>query len=85
MPVGMGRFTLICQRFHYLKGGRSVKVKAFAVIPHPGEIEIKPLVLCKECRWWNGIVCENGIIRVQRDGNWFCAGGEKGEEDGKAD
>lgn len=50
-----------------------MKFKALCIIPHPGEIEIKPLVLCRDCRWWNGIVCENGIIRVPREGDNFCA------------
>lgn len=59
-----------------------MRFKAFCIIPHQGEIEIKPLVLCKECKhyaeemdvfycklhgWWRG-------------GDWFCADGAKGEE-----
>lgn len=57
-----------------------MKFKAFAIIPRKEEIEIKPLVLCRECKWWNGIVCENGIIRVPKQGDCFCSDGEKKRE-----
>ena len=56
-----------------------MRFKALCIIPHPGEIEIKPLVLCKECRWWH----DDGIMTTcQRHvGNGypadcFCADGD---------
>lgn len=55
-----------------------MKFKALCIIPHAGEIEIKPLVLCRECRYWycgctKGHDCPDG-------GYWFCADGEKNGE-----
>lgn len=56
-----------------------MKFKAFAIIPRKDEIEIKPLVLCRECRYYYcgctmGHDCPDG-------GGWFCADGEKEEND----
>ena len=59
-----------------------MKFKAFAIIPHPGEIEIRPLVLCKECRYYDGEGTCMKIGIAMLTGNWFCADGEKGEDDG---
>lgn len=62
-----------------------MKFKAFAIIPHTGEIEIKPLVLCRECKWWDDrwSKCERWLpsLTMKTPGEWFCADGEKGEED----
>ena len=59
-----------------------MKFKAFAIISHPGEIEFKPLVLCKECRFLDcvGCVLGNGC---SAGGDWFCADGEKREDNDK--
>ena len=70
-----------------------MKFKAFAIIPHPGEIEIKPLVRCMECKHAHMTITgeckycdmqkddEGFLIEVYHDGDWFCADGEKGEDD----
>lgn len=63
-----------------------MKFKAFCIIPHPGEIEIKPIVLCKECRFFDCGGCVLGyhsslICECEADGDWFCADGEKREDD----
>lgn len=71
-----------------------MEVKAFAVIPHSDvkgvsvEMEIKPIVLCKDCKHWfspddgrdDGRAHNCDLDALCRPGNWFCAGGEmKGE------
>lgn len=59
-----------------------MKFKAFAIIPRKDEIEIKPIVLCKECRWWDkDEYCDMLKIR-QTESDWFCAHGEKVGMDG---
>jgi hypothetical protein len=56
-----------------------MRFKAFCIIPHAGEIEIKPLVLCKECKYFDGgeRFCMHIGICIKPD--WFCADGEKEE------
>lgn len=58
-----------------------MKFKALAIIPHPGEIEIKPIVLCKECKHFTEQkgVCYCKLYGWWHGGEWFCADGEKGE------
>lgn len=34
-----------------------MRFKAFAVIPRAGEIEIQPIVLCKECQYFDCAGC----------------------------
>lgn len=58
-----------------------MKFKAFAIIPRKDEIEIKPLVLCKECKHF---ALGQGYCKLHgwcTRGDWFCADGEKGEDD----
>ena len=64
-----------------------MKAKAFVVIPHSKnkgtevEMEILPLVLCKNCKWRNERICENKTTlfgTYVRDA-WFCADGETKE------
>lgn len=59
-----------------------MRFKAFCLIPHPGEIEIKPLVLCRECRWWktHGATSEGWLpcMEMHTRPDWYCADGEKG-------
>ena len=64
-----------------------MRFKAFCISPHPGEIEVKPLVLCKECKHYTehtehprAWVCD--LTEWVHGGDWFCADGEKGEDDG---
>lgn len=47
----------------------------FAVLEKDGAMEIKPLVMCRDCKHWyagctKGHDCPDG-------GKWFCADGEK--------
>lgn len=55
-----------------------MKFKAFAIIPRKDEIEIKPLVLCRECKHH---IAEDGGCLCERygwwhyGGEWFCADG----------
>lgn len=57
-----------------------MKFKAFAIIPRKDELEILPIVLCKECRFFDCAGCVLGH-NCHADGEWFCADGEKGEDD----
>lgn len=54
-----------------------MRFKALTIIPHNGEFEIKPLVLCKDCRhYYCG--CTKGHDCPNSD--WYCADGEKKRE-----
>lgn len=61
-----------------------MKFKAFCMIPHAGEIEIKPLTLCKDCKHFSEVNGEGEckLYGWRADGDWFCADGEKAEDDG---
>lgn len=57
-----------------------MKFKALVMVPYDGEFEIRPLVLCKDCKHFDGDeelpfgnCMENGICTKP---NWFCADGE---------
>lgn len=66
-----------------------MKAKAWCMIPHSKkdgiEIEMKPLVLCGECKYWkdNGAdaTCWLPCQEMSMPQNWFCASGEKRSED----
>lgn len=57
-----------------------MKAKAWCMIPYSREIEMKPLVLCGDCKYWedNGenathwLPCQEMSVPQ----NWFCASGE---------
>ena len=66
-----------------------MKAKAWCMIPHSKkdgiEIEMKPLTLCCECKYWKNsgtdatfwLPCQE--MSTQPD--WFCANGERKDED----
>ena len=51
-------------------------------------LESKPLVLCKECKWWidNGASCTHWLPcqEASTPELWFCASGEERDNDEKA-
>ena len=46
-----------------------MRFKAFCIIPHPGEIEVKPLVLCRECRHYCECIAK-GALAEKRTRYW---------------
>lgn len=66
-----------------------MKFKAFCLIPHAGEIEIKSLVRCKECKWWktHGATSERWLpcMDMSTEPNFYCARGEKEGNDAETD
>ena len=66
-----------------------MRLKAFFIIPHDDVFDIKPLVRCKECKWWkiHGATSDRWLpcMVVHTQPYWFCADGEKGEENAKTD
>jgi len=62
-----------------------MRFKALLMVPHDGEFEIRPLVLCKDCKHFDGdeeLPFGNCMeMEICTTPNWFCADGEKGEDD----
>lgn len=63
-----------------------MKAKAWCMIPRKEEIEIKPLVLCEECKFWDVEETITGKRFCRQIGccvlaKWFCADGEQKEGD----
>lgn len=69
-----------------------MRFKALVIVPHRDDIEIKQLVQCRECKHGhklekgNYYFCDNQP-RIENDvlmsAYWYCADGEKGEEDAR--
>lgn len=63
-----------------------MKANAFVMIlKRDGEIEILPLVLCKDCKYYEdgGKKCSHWLPcqEMSRPRDWFCASGEAMEEE----
>ena len=60
-------------------------MNAFAIIPRKDEIEIMPLVMCRDCKWWktHGATSLRWLPCMDKHTfpDWYCADGVKGEED----
>lgn len=69
------------------KRGKSMKAEAFVCIPHVKDkgtavdVEILPLVMCKDCKHWDSDehVCNIKIGWFSCGADWFCADGERKE------
>lgn len=67
-----------------------MRAKAWITIPHikqdEGNItleeEVLPLVLCCDCKYFDGEGCCMKIgMMIMNGGNWFCADGERRESE----
>ena len=66
-----------------------MRVDAFVIIPHSKnkgtevELEIQPLVLCKDCKYWDEDEhnCNIKIGWFACGPAWFCADGRSRDED----
>ena len=70
------------------------KAEAWVMIPKLDDkktgcvLEMKPLVLCKDCKWWKDGLCESDDVArkindcgcypdFRTDSDWFCYDGER--------
>ena len=66
--------------------GQSVKAEAFVCIPHVKDkgtavdVEILPLVLCKDCDHWNRSTGHCAYNSIFTNAEFFCADGERTEK-----